>query len=99
MRLSLPPVKGIDVKHRTGFISQLMIPAQDFEGQWTRFVLPSVAGHRLITATGDVIYAFSKSPKPDQLPTDGPVLVGPIADGESDSIDLKTCKWLVHSAI
>lgn len=99
MRLSVPPVKGIDVKHRTGVISQLMIPARDFEGQWTRFVLPSVAGCRLMTADGDVIYAFPKLPKPDQLPEDGPVLVGSIPDDESGHIDLKACKWLVHSAI
>jgi len=50
MRLSVPPVKGVDVKHRIGFVGQLMDPERDIEGEWTRFVLPSVTGHMLMTA-------------------------------------------------
>lgn len=99
MRLSVPPVKGVDVKHRTGFIGQLMHPARDIEGEWTRFVLPSVTGHVLVSADGEVIYVFPKPPRPDQLPADGTVLVGPIPDGAVDHIDLKASKWLVHPAI
>lgn len=99
MRLSLPPVKGIDVKHRTSFIGQLMNPERDIEGEWTRFVIPSVSGHMFVTADGEVIYAFPKPPKPDQMPANGTVLVGPILDGAVDHIDLKACKWLIHPAI
>lgn len=99
MRLSVPPVKGVDVKHRTGVICQLMAPDRDIEGEWTRFVLPSVTGHMLVTVEGEVLYAFPKPPEPDQLPVDGTVLVGPILDGAVGHIDLKESKWLVHSAI
>ena len=99
MRLSVPPVKGVDVKHRTGFIGQMMDSGRVIEGEWTRFVLPSVAGHMLVTADGQVIYVFPKPPKPDQLPANGNVLVGPIPEGAVDQIDLKAFKWLVHSAI
>lgn len=99
MRLSVPPVKGVDVKHRTGLIGQLMYPERIIEGEWTRFVLPSVAGHMLVTADGEVIYVFPKPPKPDQLPANGTVLVGPIPDGAVDHIDMNASKWLVHPAI
>lgn len=99
MRLSVPSVKGVDVKHRTGFIGQLMHPARDIEGEWTRFVLPSVSGHMLVSADGEVVYVFPKAPKPDQLPSDGTVLVGRIPDGSVDVIDLNASKWLVHPSI
>lgn len=99
MRLSLPPVKGVDVKHRTGFIGQLMIPERETIGEWTRFVLPSVAGHMLVTANGEVIYVFPKPPKPDQLPAGGTVLVGLIPDDAVNHIDLRAFKWLVNPAI
>ena len=99
MRLRVPPVKGVDVKHRMGPISQLMGAERDIEGEWMRFVLPSVAGHMLVAADGEVIYVFPKPPKPDQLPTDGTVLVGPIPEGTVDHIDLKASKWLANPAI
>lgn len=99
MRLSLPPVKGIDAKHRRGFIGQLIVPERDVEGEWTRFVLPSATGHRLTTADGEVLYAFAKAPKDGQVPADGTVLIGPVADGSSEYIDLRACKWLVHPAV
>lgn len=99
MRLSVPPVKGVDVKHRMGFIDQLMDPGREFQGEWTRFVLPSVAGHRLVSDDGAVIYVFPKPPKPDQMPDGGTVLVGPLREGAVDHIDLKASKWLVHPAI
>ena len=99
MQLSVPPVKGVDVKHRTGLISQLMVPERDIEGEWTRFVLPSVTGYRLATADGEVLYAFPKAPRHDQVPADGTVLVGPISDGTAGHIDLKASKWLIHPAM
>lgn len=99
MRLSLPPVRGIDAKHRTGFIGQLIVPERDVEGEWTRFVLPSATGQRLTTADGEVLYAFPKAPKDDQVPTDGTVLIGPVPDGSSEYIDLRASKWLAHPAV
>lgn len=99
MRLSLPPVKGIDAKHRTGFIGQLIVPERDVEGEWTRFVLPSATGQRLTTADGEVLYAFPKAPKDDQVPTDGTVLIGPVPEGSSEYIDLRASKWLAHPAV
>lgn len=99
MRLSLPPVKGIDARHRTGFIAQLIRPSRDIEGEWTRFVLPSVSGHRLVSADGEVIYVFPKPPRRDDYPSNGTVLVGSIPDGELKQIDLKESRWLVHPAI
>ncbi len=98
MRLSVPPVKGVDIKHRTGFIRQIVATERDIEGEWLRFVLPSVSGHMLLTSHGEVIYVFPKPPKLDQLPTGGTVLVGPIPEGAVDHIDLKASKWLVHPA-
>lgn len=98
MRLSLPPVRGIDAKHRTGFIGQLIVPERDVEGEWTRFVLPSAIGQRLTTADGEVLYAFPKAPKDDQVPTDGTVLIGPVPDG-SEYIDLRASKWLAHPSV
>lgn len=99
MRLSVPPVKGVEVKHRTGFISQLIVPARDVEGEWTRFILPSVTGYMLVTANREVIYAFPKLPKSDQLPANGTVLIGPLPDGVVDQIDLTASRWMVHPAI
>ena len=88
MRLSLPPVKGIDAKHRRGFIGQLIVPERDVEGEWTRFVLPSATGHRLTTADGEVLYAFAKAPKDGQVPVDGAVLIGPFP---TDHPNVSTC--------
>jgi hypothetical protein len=99
MRLSLPPVKGIDARHRTGFIAQLLHPSRDVQGEWTRFVLPSAAGHRLVSADGEVIYVFQKPPRQEEHPSNGTILIGPTPDGTSDHIDLKACKWLVHPDI
>lgn len=99
MRLSLPPVKGIDARHRTGFIAQLLHPSRDVQGEWTRFVLPSVAGHRLVSADGEVIYVFPKPPRQEEHPSNGTILIGPTPDGTSDHIDLKACRWLVHPDI
>lgn len=99
MRLSVPNVKGIDIKCRTGFISQLMRPAMEIEGEWIRFVLHSVAGHLLASVSGELTYVFPKAPKPDQLPANGAVLIGAIPDATGDFIDLKTAKWLAHPAI
>lgn len=99
MRLSLPPVKGVDVKHRTGVIGQLMVPERLVEGEWTRFVLPTVTGQRLATADGEVVYAFPKAPKDDQVPNDGTVLVGSIPDVAAEHINLQASKWLVHPAV
>jgi hypothetical protein len=99
MRLSLPPVKGVDVKHRAGFIGQVMNPKRDVHGEWSRFVLPSVSGHRLVAADGEVIYVFPKPPKTDQLPAGGTVLVGAIPGGAGDYIDLEAAKWLFHPAM
>jgi hypothetical protein len=99
MRLRVPPVKGIDVKHRTGFIAQLIHPERNIEGEWTRFVLPSVTGHMFVAADGEVIYVFPKPPKPEQFPADGTVLVGLVPEGEVEHIDLEAFKWLVHPAI
>lgn len=69
MRLSVPLVKGVDVKHRTGFIGQLLVPQRFVEADWTRFVLPSVTGLRFVTADGEVLYSFPKAPKDGQVPT------------------------------
>lgn len=99
MRLSVPPVKGVEVKHRTGFISQVIVPERDVEGEWARFVLPSVAGHMLVTANREVVYVFPKLPKSDQLPANGTVLIGPLPDGAVDHIDLTASRWIVHPAI
>lgn len=96
MRLSVPPVKGIDVKHRTGFIAQLMDPARLVEGAWTRFVLPSVTGQRFVTVNGELFYTFPRAPKDDQVPRDGTVLVGPFPDVSGEHIDLQASKWLLH---
>jgi len=99
MRLSVPPVKGVDVKHRTGFIGQLMVPQRLVEGDRTRFVLPSVTGLRFVTTDGEILYAFPKAPKDDQVPTDGTVLVGPVPDVTVEHIDLQASKWLAHPAV
>lgn len=99
MRLSVPAVRSVDVRHRTGFIGQLMIPERELEGDWTRFVVPSVGGHRLLKADGEVLYAFPKPPRPDQVPTDGTVLVGPIPAELGGFIDLRASRWLAHPAI
>ncbi|MDP1968938.1 MAG: DEAD/DEAH box helicase family protein, partial [Burkholderiaceae bacterium] len=99
MRLSVPPVKAVDVKHRTGSIGQLMVPGRLVEGDWTRFVLPTVTGHRLVTIDGEFLYIFPRAPKDDQVPTDGTVLVGPLPDVVGEHVDLHASKWLVHPAV
>jgi superfamily II DNA or RNA helicase len=99
MRLSVPAVRSVDVRHRTGSIGQLMVPERELEGDWTRFVVPSMAGHRLSKADGEVLYVFPKSPRPDHVPTDGIVLVGPIPAELNGFVDLRASKWLVHPAI
>ncbi len=98
MRLSVPSVKGVDVKHQAGFIGQLMVPERVLEGEWTRFVLSSVTGGRLATETGEVVYAFPKPPRPEDLPADGPVLIGSISD-TADLIDLSKGTWLVYPGL
>lgn len=95
MRLTVPLVKGVDAKTSRGYIGQLAIPSQTIEGEWTKFVLASCSGRRLTTPDGRVLYVFPKAPAQDQLPSDGPVLLGAISD-EVDTADLSESKWLAH---
>ena len=76
MWLSVPLVKGVDVKHRTGSISQLMLPEKMVEGEWVLSDLSGVSGDKFVTNDGDEIYFFHKLPKPGQFPENGSVLVG-----------------------
>ena len=96
MQLSLPPVKAVDVTHRIGPIGQMALPARVVEGDWARFVLPSTAGHRLVTVDGEVIYVFAKAPSSDQIPANGTVLIGSYPSDEAIYVDLTKAKWLVH---
>lgn len=99
MWLSVPLVKGVDVKHRTGSISQLMLPEKMVEGEWVLSDLSGVSGDKFVTNDGDEIYFFHKLPKPGQFPENGSVLVGAHSASGLDHLDLKTSKWLVHPAI
>lgn len=95
MRLTLPPVKGVDVKTSRGFIHQLAHPSQTIEGEWMKFVLPSRSGWKLAATDGRVLYVFPKAPAHDQMPSDGPVLLGAVPDG-ANTADLSEGKWLAH---
>src|SRR5690606_29345452 len=95
IRLTVPPVKGVDAKTSRGFVGQLAHPSAVVEGTLIKFTLPSRKGWKLSAADGRVLYVFSKAPQEDQMPNDGPVLLGDIADG-SVEVDLSMSKWLAH---
>ncbi|WP_233154958.1 hypothetical protein [Candidimonas nitroreducens] len=95
IRLTVPSVKGVDAKTSRGFIAQLAHPSAVVEGTLTKFTVPSRTGWRLSAADGRVLYVFSKQPLEGQMPNDGPVLLGDIADGAVE-IDLSKSKWLAH---
>ncbi|WP_349291327.1 DEAD/DEAH box helicase [Caenimonas sedimenti] len=88
-------MKGVDFKTSRGFIGQLANPSQDMEGDWIKFVLPSRAGWKLAAADGRVLYVFPKAPARDQMPSDGPVLLGAVLEG-TDTADLSKGRWLTH---
>lgn len=98
MRLTVPPVIGVNLKHAYGFVRQLISPPQTFEGDWTQLATPTVSGWRLATPYGLFIYAFPRAPRTEHLPTDGPVVIGNITDDVA-AIDLSGGKWLVHPEI
>lgn len=98
MRLTLPPVKGVDVRTRKGIVGQLVAPAETVEGDWTKFVVPSRSGWRLAAPDGRFFYVFPKAPTSGQIPTDGAVLLGDVAEGIAD-LDLSDSKWLAHPAV
>jgi len=90
MRLTVPSVKGIDAKTPKGVIGQLLHHSETVQGELTRFVLPSRTGWKLALREGRVLYVFAKAPTRDQMPSDGPVLLGDLAGGASDA-DLSGC--------
>lgn len=94
IRLTVPPVKGVDVKTPWGFIGQLVHPSAVVEGTLTKFTVPSRTGWKVSVADGRVLYVLSKAPLEGQMPN-GPVLLGDISDGAVEA-DLSKCKWLAH---
>ena len=80
------------------FIGQLAHPSVAVEGTLTKFSLPSRTGWKLSVADGRVLNVFSKAPLEGQMPNDGPVLLGDIADGAVEA-DLSKCKWLAHQGL
>lgn len=95
MRLTVPSVKGVDAKTPKGVIGQLLHDSETVQGELTRFVLPSRTGWKLTLREGRVLYVFAKAPTRDQMPSDGPVLLGDLAGGASDA-DLSGSKWIYH---
>ena len=95
MRLTVPSVKGVDAKTPKGVIGQLLHHSETVQGELTRFVLPSRTGWKLALREGRVLYVFAKAPTRDQMPSDGPVLLGDLAGGASDA-DLSGSKWIYH---
>ncbi len=95
IRLTVPPVKGVDVKTSRGFVSQLAHPSVVVEGTLTKFTVPSRKGWKLSAADGRVLYLFPKAPLECHMPNDGPVLLGDIADGAVE-VDLSESKWIAH---
>ncbi|WP_353506069.1 DEAD/DEAH box helicase [Variovorax fucosicus] len=98
IRLIVPSVKGVDAKTLWGFIGQLAHPSVAVEGTLTKFSVPSRTGWKLSVADGRVLYVFSKAPLEGQMPNDGAVLLGDIADGAVEA-DLSKCKWLAHQGL
>lgn len=97
MRMTVPPVKGIDLKFPSGFVEQLVTPSETVVGDWARFVVPSGAGWRLSTPDGKTFYVFRKIPAQDQIPNDGAVLLGD-APEDAEEVDLRGSRWLAHPA-
>jgi len=95
IRLTVPSVKGVDAKTLRGFIGQLAHPSEVVEGALTKFTVPSRTGWKLSGADGRVLYVFPKAPPTSQMPNDGPVLLGDVADGAVEA-DLSQGKWLAH---
>ena len=98
IRLTVPSVKGVDAKTLWGFIGQLAHPSVAVEGTLTKFTVPSRTGWKLSVADGRVLYVFAKAPLEGQMPNDGPILLGDIADGAVE-VDLSKCKWLAHPGL
>lgn len=99
MRLRLPSVKGIDVKHRTGFIGQLVVPERLVHADCAAFDLPSINGLRFVTDEGKVLYIFPRAPSDELIPKDGGVLLGPLPNVLDEHLDLLTYKWLSHPEV
>lgn len=95
MRLTVPAVKGVDSKTLRGFIGQLAHPSEVVEGALAKFTVPSRTGWKLSGTDGRVLYVFPKAPLASQMPNDGPVLLGDVADGAVE-VDLSKSKWLAH---
>ena len=95
IRLTVPPVKGVDTKTSRGYIGQLAHPSAVVEGELIKYTVPSAAGWRLSATDGRVLYVFPKAPPTSQIPSDGPVLLGDIVHGGVE-LDLSKGKWLAH---
>lgn len=98
MRLTVPSVKSIDAKTLKGAFAQLVSPSKTIEGELTRFVLPSRSGWKLDAVDGPALYIFAKAPPQEQIPTDGPVLLGDLAEGALEA-DLSGSKWVYHPEV
>jgi len=96
MRLTVPPVMGVNAKTSRGVIEQLAHPAEVIQGEWTKFAIPSRSGWKLAGQDGRVVYVFAKAPPSlSQLPSDGPTLLGDVPEGVAEA-DLSGGRWLAH---
>ena len=97
MKLTLPPLLGIDAKFAKGSVKQLKEASRTLEAHMTRFTLPSAFGWMFETDEGEVLYVFQRLPVEAQLPSDGALLVGNIPEAAAE-IDLQTAKWIPRNA-
>ncbi|WP_175695058.1 DEAD/DEAH box helicase [Burkholderia ambifaria] len=93
MKLTLPPLLGIDIKFAKGSVRQLTEASRTLEAQMMRFALPSALGWKFETALGEIIYLFQRVPVEAEMPSDGAVLVGHVPEA-AEEIDLRNAKWI-----
>lgn len=96
MKLTLPPLLGLDAKFAKGSIKQLKEASRTLEVHMTRFTLPSASGWMFRTGAGEIIYVFQRLPVATQIPSDGISLVGNIPEVASE-INLQAAKWIPRS--
>ncbi|QSI33310.1 DEAD/DEAH box helicase [Variovorax sp. RKNM96] len=97
MKLTVPPVLGVELTLSRGRVRQLLVPAHSLEGTLAKFVVPSASGWMFTDERGAVTYIFPKAPRAEHRPG-GRVLLGNLVEG-SDELDLAASKWLSHPDI
>jgi hypothetical protein len=98
MKLTLPPVLGVDEKHRPGSVRQVLDEGRELTGRFIKLTTDEGNWLQFLSdAGGPEVRLYKKAPKSDDLPPEVFALLSAKFPAEvADQIDARAARWLQH---